>query len=67
MLVFVDTGTNVNTMSRRQFVAFLHENLRLDVKLVDGKTLHVAGSSRTQPARVTFGYIVNCDLAISKC
>ena len=28
--VFVDTGTNLNTLSRRQFIAFLDENLHLE-------------------------------------
>ena len=52
MRVFVDTGSNVNTMSRRQFVAFLDENLDLEyeegplggleVKLVGVKTPQVA-------------------------
>jgi hypothetical protein len=51
--VFVDTGANVNTMSRRQFMAFFDWNMDfeyiegpfggLEVKLVGGQTLHVAG------------------------
>jgi hypothetical protein len=51
--VFVDTGANVNTMSRSQIVAFLDANVDFDylegpfggweVKLVGGQTLHVAG------------------------
>ena len=51
--VFVDTGANVNSTFRRQFVAFLDENLDLEyvegpfgglVMLVGGKTtLHVQG------------------------
>ena len=51
--VFVDTGANVNTMSRSQLVAFLDANVDFDyiedpfggleVKLVGGQTLHVAG------------------------
>ena len=49
MRVFVDTGANVNTMSRSQLVAFLDANVDFDyiegleVKLVGGQTLHVAG------------------------
>ena len=49
----MDTGANVNTMFRRQFLAFLDENFDLDyvegpfgglkVKLVGGQTLQVAG------------------------
>ena len=34
MRVFVDTGTNVITISRRQFVAFLDANL--DLEYVEG-------------------------------
>ena len=51
--VFVDTRTNVNTMSRSQLVAFMDANVDFDheegpfggleVKLVSGQTLHVAG------------------------
>ena len=47
--VFVDTGANLNSMSRRQFLAFLDANLDLDyikgpiggleVKLVGEQTL----------------------------
>ena len=49
----MDTGTNVNTMSRRQLLALLDGNRDmgniecpfggLEVKLVGGKTLQVAG------------------------
>ena len=57
--VFVDTGANVNTMSRRQFVAFLDSNLDLEgpfggleVKLVGGQTLHVAGDKARNETEV---------------
>ena len=51
--VFVDTGSNVNTMCRSQLIAFLDANVNFDyvegpfggleVKLVGGRTFHVAG------------------------
>ena len=51
--MFVDTGSNVNTMSRIQLIAFLDANVDLEyvegrfggleVKLVGGQTLHIAG------------------------
>ena len=51
--VFVDTGANVNTISRSQFIAFLDDNVDiyfvggpfggLEVKLVGRQTLNVSG------------------------
>ena len=62
--LFIDTGANVNTtMSRRQFIAFLDENLDLDylegpfggleVKLVSGQTLQAAGDKVRIQTEVT--------------
>ena len=55
--VFVDTGANVNMMSRSQLIAFLDVNVdfdygkgpfgELEVKLVGGKTMHVASDKVT--------------------
>jgi len=66
--LFVDTGANVNTMSRSQHIAFLDANADFDyveglfggleVKLVGGKTLHVAGDKvRIQTEVTTMGKV----------